>query len=115
MYMKQCKILFLIMMAAVFALPAHASDGGIESLRQTGKAFATVARQVSPSVVFIQVESSGDSAATSSLTSPFGDEIPFGNELFEHFFGQPLPGRPHGDTPQRKRRDVSQGSGFVFS
>jgi serine protease Do len=113
--MKQCKILFLIMITAVFSLPAQASDGGIENLRQTGKAFATVARQVSPSVVFIQVESSAGSAASSPFGSPFGDELPFGNELFEHFFGQPLPGRPRGEAPQRERRAVSQGSGFVFA
>lgn len=113
--MKQCKILFLMLIAAVFALPVHASDGGIENLRQTGKAFATVARQVSPSVVFIQVESSTGSAESSSLGSPFGDEFPFGNELFEHFFGQPLPGQPRGEMPRRERRAVSQGSGFVFS
>ena len=113
--MKQCKILFLMLIATVLALPVHASDGGIENLRQTGKAFATVARQVSPSVVFIQVESSAGSAAPSSLGSPFGDEFPFGNELFEHFFGQPMPGQPRGETPRRERRAVSQGSGFVFS
>jgi serine protease Do len=115
MNMKQYKIFFLIVMAAVFALPAHASEGGIESLRQTGKAFASVARQVSPSVVYIQVESSGGSTESSSLASPFGDELPFGNELFERFFGQPMPGQPHGEMPQQKRRTVSQGSGFVFS
>ena len=37
----------------VFVSAAHALDGGVESLRQTGKAFASGARTVSPSVVFI--------------------------------------------------------------
>ncbi|QII11870.1 exported protein [Candidatus Kuenenia stuttgartiensis] len=36
-------------------MPAYAlEDNGIKDLRQTGKAFASVAREVSPSVVFIQ-------------------------------------------------------------
>lgn len=37
-------------------LPAQ--DKAIDSLRETGKAFAAVARKVSPSVVYIQVEAS---------------------------------------------------------
>jgi serine protease Do len=115
MDMKKCKILLLILLTSVFTMPLHASDGGIENLRQTGKAFATVARKVSPSVVFIQVETSESSPAASPHASPFGNELPFGNEFFEYFFGQPLPDRPRGEKPQGQRREVSQGSGFVFS
>ena len=113
--MNKYKSVFLILAAAVFALPSHASEGGIESLRQTGKAFSTVARKVSPSVVFINAETTAAGAEGAPFTSPFGDELPFGNEFFEYFFGQPLPGHPREETPQRKRRAVSQGSGFVFS
>ena len=40
-----------------FAIPAHSAEGGVESLRRTSKAFASVAKEVSPSVVFIKVES----------------------------------------------------------
>ena len=41
-----------------FTLPSTASaqDQGLESLRQTGQAFRSVAKKVSPAVVFIQVE-----------------------------------------------------------
>jgi serine protease Do len=39
-------ILFLV--SSSLAWPAHALDGGVESLRQTSKAFASVARSVSP-------------------------------------------------------------------
>ena len=43
---EQLSILVLILAM----LPvAHAQEGGIESLKQTGKAFALVARKVSPS------------------------------------------------------------------
>lgn len=35
---------------------AQGADEGVESLREIGKAFSSVARAVSPSVVFIQAE-----------------------------------------------------------
>ena len=41
-----------LILLLVVASAAHALEGGVESLRQTGKAFASVARAVSPSVVF---------------------------------------------------------------
>jgi serine protease Do len=44
----------LLLILPVLLTPvANASNGGVESLRQTGKAFASGARTVSPSVVFI--------------------------------------------------------------
>lgn len=108
--MKKYGFVLWVMITAAFAMPSHAADGGIESLRQTGKAFASVARKVAPSVVFINAETTEKAGG-----APFGDELPFGHEFFEYFFGQPLPGMPKDDTHQRKRRAVSQGSGFVFS
>ena len=113
--MKTYRFVFLALMTAIFATPSHATEGGIESLRQTGKAFASVAREVSPSVVFINAETTSIGAAGSPFASPFGEELPFGKEFFEYFFGQPLPGAPQEEAPQRERRAVSQGSGFVFS
>ena len=100
---------FLLLLLGVIALPAQAQDGGLENLRQTGKAFASVARQVSPSVVYIQVESTQQGATMAPFTSPFTDEF------FKRFFGEPLPGMPQGKVPQNQRREVSQGSGFVFA
>ena len=50
---------FFVLLALVLLMPADlfAQQGnGVESLRQTSKAFAAVARKVSPSVVLIQVE-----------------------------------------------------------
>jgi len=38
-------------------IPSHATDGGAESLYKTSKVFASAAREVSPPVIFIQVES----------------------------------------------------------
>jgi serine protease Do len=97
-------------------LPAAAVDGGIESLRQSGKAFASVARDASPSVVHIQTEvSSAQPGAGAGPAIPFGDQLPFGDEFFKRFFGDRFPGIPRQEMPQRERRAIGQGSGFVFA
>jgi serine protease Do len=85
---------------------AVAQAGGVESLRQTSKAFATVARKVAPSVVFIQVE--GRQAVRS-------EALPFGDDLLRRFFGEDFPGLARPGTPGRSRKVSSQGSGFVFA
>jgi len=116
--MTKRTISFLWVLALAVAWPAHAMDGGIESLRQTGKAFAAVAKQVAPSVVFLQVESRAESRSRTQ-TMPYGDEWPFGDDFFKRFFGDrfhgmpgaPAPGR---EAPRSQRRVVGQGSGFVF-
>ena len=100
--------MILLLLAAFFALPAQAlEEGGVESLRQTGKAFAAVAREVSPSVVFIQVESIREERGSRAFPPPFGDEF------FRRFFGEPF--SPRGEAPKGQRRAVGQGSGFIFS
>jgi serine protease Do len=106
------------MLIVFTVVPVHAvsaRDGGIENLRQTGKAFAAVAREVSPSVVFVQVENSNESAAPTQYRSPFGEEWPFGDDLFKRFFGDQLPNAPRRGAPQERHRTISQGSGFVFA
>jgi serine protease Do len=113
--MLRYRIVFLLLLVALSAWPVHARDGGVEDLRQTGKAFAAVARQVSPSVVFIQVESTREGPALTPFPSPFGEEWPFGDDLFRRFFGEPFPEVPRGEAPKSQPRAVSQGSGFVFS
>ena len=64
---------------------------GVESLRQTSKAFAAVARKVSPSVVLIQVERETEAMQMSPFGIPFGngggDNFPFGDDFFRRFFG----------------------------
>jgi serine protease Do len=105
--MKQ-RWLAALLLPLLFLQPALAAqDGGIESLRQTGKAFSSVARKVSPSVVFIQVEGRVTRAEN-------GGEWPFQDDLLRRFFGDDLPGlsRP---APRQERRTLGQGSGFVFA
>ena len=108
----------LLVLLVLFASAAHALDGGVESLRQTSKAFASVARAVSPSVVFIQVEGKAAAATIRGLPSPFGEESPFGDDLFKRFFGDQFPAipkMPKPEIPRGERRAIGQGSGFVFA
>jgi serine protease Do len=116
--MRRHVLIAMVVLAALLAAPAHALDDGVESLRETSKAFASVARAVSPSVVFIQVEGKGTATSQAPLTMPFGEELPFGDEFFRRFFGDRFPGVPRGpspETPERQPSVMGQGSGFVFA
>ncbi|MDH5386977.1 MAG: DegQ family serine endoprotease [Gammaproteobacteria bacterium] len=104
---RQLVRVFILTMAVCFS--AQAQDSGVESLRQSGKAFSSVAKSVSPSVVFIQVEGS------SRIQQPESIPFPFEHDFFKRFFGESFPGLPpHQELPQDQYRSVSQGSGFVF-
>ncbi len=85
--MKRILIVKLFLLSVCFVtFPVYALDGGVENLRQTGKAFASVAKSVSPSVAFIQVESKAPDSTITQFSSPFGNEWPFGDDLFKTFF-----------------------------
>ena len=88
-------------------LSVQAKDGGIESLRQTSKAFAEVAREASPAVVFIQVEKTIQQS-DNPFFSPMGRGGPFGDDFFRYFFGVPGQRAP-------RQKIVGQGSGFIIS
>jgi S1-C subfamily serine protease len=49
---------WMSLILALVSIPgtAHAQEDALRNLKETGKAFATVAREASPSVVFIKVE-----------------------------------------------------------
>jgi serine protease Do len=117
-FMKSNSMTRIFLLLCMFvAFPIHASDEGVQNLRQTGKAFASVARAVSPSVVFIQVEGKTSSSTSPQFSSPFGGEWPFGDDLFKRFFGDKFPGIPKAQpqTPGDEGRTIGQGSGFVFA
>jgi serine protease Do len=104
---------FLLFSLLLFVQPfALAQDNGVTNLRQTSKAFASVARAVSPSVVFIQVERK--SSSVPYFKFPFDDNNLFGNELFERFFGEGFRGFQYPNAP-KSQKIVGQGSGFIFS
>ncbi|WOJ93117.1 Do family serine endopeptidase [Congregibacter variabilis] len=118
--MKIIKIMpvFLSLVCApILGSVAYAQNSGVDNLRETGKAFAAVAQEVSPSVVLIRAESQGSAAAPGDFQSPFGDQWPFGDDLLRRFFGDQVPGLPQQPKPnvQRPPRVIGQGSGFVFA
>lgn len=113
--MKKNLITTLLISLILLASPIFALDGGIEHLRETSKAFSSVMTAVSPSVVYIQVEGKISNTRFHDFRSPFGNEWPFGEELFEHFFGKRFRDLPEPQKPREQRRLIGQGSGFVFT
>lgn len=93
------------LLVSVFSSSVMAKDIGKEQLRKTGKAFASIAKKVSPAVVFIKIEKNMAQPSGMQFFSPFGDDFLrqfFGNQRFrEH---QP-----------RQRKVIGQGSGFIVS
>lgn len=118
--MKKNLIVSYLILVCFISAPVYAAvDRGVESLRKTSSAFASVAQEASPSVVFIQVESKAPPSNITQFSQPYGDRNPFGNdEMFKRFFGDQFPGFPKGqqpESPQGKHHAIGQGSGFVFS
>ncbi|MEW6983839.1 DegQ family serine endoprotease [Colwelliaceae bacterium 6471] len=105
----------LLLLLVLFNVPVMAQDDAIESLRQTSKAFSSVAHTVSPSVVFIRVEGKASRVLSEQFSFPFGDRWPFGDDLFERFFGERFRQPQPNEEPERQRKIIGQGSGFVFA
>jgi serine protease Do len=105
----------LAVMALLFltvSLPVFAQDvNSIAALRQMGKAFATIAEKASPAVVGISTKQVITQEYQAMPGGPFGD--PFGDDLFERFFGQPSPRQSQ--PRQHKYSRQVQGSGFIVS
>lgn len=116
MKLKAVKIMVVSTLISFLPVFCYALDSGIDNLKQTSKAFASVAKKVSPAVVFIRVEGTAKSENT-PLTLPFGNQSPFGDEFFKRFFGEDFPGfqmQPRHGQPGSERKVMGQGSGFVF-
>lgn len=105
-----------VLLITFICLPAQSQETGIESLRETGVAFASVAKKVSPAVVYIQVEKTVANQSI-QIPSPFGGEGP--DEFFRHFFGPNFPGqqpdqsRKNGQLPEQHM--TGEGSGFIIT
>ena len=107
LHLNPLVFLGLIWVLVFVSIPAaQAQEQGLENLKETGKAFATVAREASPAVVYIKVEKTVTSGPTMRM--------PFNDEFFRRFFGEPMPGQPQ-TIPQQKRMVQGQGSGFIIS
>ena len=104
----------LLISFCLFGFPVYALDGDAESLRQSSKAFSSVAKAVSPSVAYIQVEGESATQPPHPFMSPFDEDFFerfFGEDFFEKHYPDQRPGQ---QSPEHKRRMVSQGSGFIF-
>jgi len=93
-------------------LSSMAEEESIATLRQMGRAFASIAEKASPAVVGVQatkVVKSGMSPRGWSQSDPSN---PFEEELFKYFFG---PRRSPRGREAPESRQVAQGSGFIIS
>jgi serine protease Do len=95
--------------------PAYAeSDDSINSLRQMGKAFASIAEKASPAVVGIQATRPADDSQLRGLQ--FGDPFGDGDNPFEYFFGPRQYQRRVTPRQQpREREETARGSGFIIT
>jgi len=107
-------ILFLLF---IFMAPVSAEaqdENSIATLRQMGKAFASVAEKASPAVVGIKSEKE-ITQRYYGFGSPFGEQFdPFSDDFFD-FFRRRSPRRYTPRTPQRKQMTTAMGSGFIIS
>ncbi len=102
------KRLFLATLFMLYLPTLLTADEAIDVLRQTGRAFSSVARQTIPAVVFIQVEQIVEARGRGhSFNDPFDF---FGDDMLRRFFGAPQ--QPQ--QPRRFRREGA-GSGFIIS
>ncbi|NLZ06570.1 MAG: Do family serine endopeptidase [Phycisphaerae bacterium] len=92
-------------------LSAFAQDSqSIVTLKQMGKAFASIAEKASPAVVGVQATKAvRGSSSRDWSTDPSN---PFEDELFKYFFG---PRRYQRERQEPESRQVAQGSGFIIS
>ncbi len=103
--MKKNIYILLCFLLTSISLLSHSSDEGLQQAKLIGKAFASVAKKVSPAVVNIRVETH------QAVPSIFGDSFPFGDDLFERFFRH----SPYKNQGDRKEKVVGQGSGFLIT
>ncbi|MBN1126275.1 MAG: DegQ family serine endoprotease [Sedimentisphaerales bacterium] len=95
-------IIVVALAMSIAASPLCAEDG-LQTLRQTSKAFTAVAKKVIPAVVSVYVE------RTVEVRNPYGYGSPFEDEFFQRFFG------PRFQRPSEKQIQRGQGSGFIIS
>ncbi len=102
--MRSVTFLLTGLATAIWMSGAAVAEKEIGALKETGKAFASIARQALPGVVFIDVESTVEVEVPSWRRTPF-----------EEFFGRSYRGNEFNDQPTRKYQQQGQGSGFIIS
>jgi serine protease Do len=103
-------IFSLAVSLSTFCLSVRADESAIVSLKQTGRAFASIAKEVSPAVVNIQSDQSfnGEAGDQDEDGAPGEDEIP--PQFYDLFRNMD----PRFQPPYRRQPIVRQGSGFII-
>ncbi|MDK2858533.1 MAG: serine protease Do [Verrucomicrobiota bacterium] len=91
------RFVFTVALSVVLACSGFAKSDDVATLRDTGRAFAQIAKEATPAVVSIRVEQTVDQQMPSGFP-------------FEFFFGPQF----RQQIPQQ-RRQIGQGSGFIIS
>jgi len=107
----------LLISFLITPLTSFAQDEqSIATLRQMGKAFASIAEKASPAVVAIKSERTVTQQYYGYEDSPFGNQTdPFGDDFFDFFFRRRSPRQRTPRTPQRRQMTTAQGTGFIIS
>jgi serine protease Do len=101
--------LFGIITSDAYAAPSP--DNAIATLKQSGKAFANVAKIVSPAVVSIQSEiTANPNVAEQQALDELGPLQPFFEDFFKHFGHPTAP-----NNPNNQQKVLGEGSGFIIS
>jgi len=102
----------LLILLFISPISAFAQDSdSIATLRQMGKAFASIAEKTSPAVIRLEAERTVTRDYPSMRNMPFGD--PF-SDPFEFFFRRRSPQQRQQPRQYREPR-TAQGSGFIIS
>ena len=103
----------LLILLFISPLSLFAQDpGSIATLRQMGKAFASIAEKTSPAVVSLRADRVVTQDYPSMESWPFGE--PF-SDPFEFFFRSPRQREPREPRQPRRESRTAQGSGFIIS
>jgi len=106
-------LVILLFIAPLSAFAQDKDTNSIDTLRRIGKAFAGIAEKASPAVVSIKAEKTVTQEYLTMPQWPFGERFdPFEDDFFDFFFHRRSPRRP---SPRPKRRQLSQGSGFIVA
>lgn len=101
-----------VMTLLTMPLSSLAEEQSIATLRQMGRAFASIAAKASPAVVGVQATKVVKSGISSRGRSQGEPSNPFEEELFKYFYG---PRRSPRGREEPESRQVVQGSGFIIS
>ena len=118
-FSSRCIVISTLFLLLLFTSPLSVwaqSKNSIDTLRQMGKAFASITEKASPAVVSLKSERTVTREYPTFRDWPFGDPFsdPFGDDFFDFFFRRRSPQQR---SPERRYRQpqTAQGSGFIIT